>query len=104
MYDPCKSRRLTADANDTIPEQAKVHKIVLINGTLTATAAVALHDAVTVTGDPVAEVRANEVTDGGAAAFAEYSEANFPRPLYFEFGVSANLTGTGAVVYIYYTL
>ena len=101
LYDPCKSLRVTADTNAALPAQTKVHKIVLINGTLSATASVKLHDAATVTGNPVAEVRSN---DDGGATWDEFTQSDFPEPLRFETAVSIDVTGTGVVAYIYYTL
>jgi hypothetical protein len=100
MYDPVKSYRNTADANAALPKWAKIHKIVLINGTLSAIASLAVHDAATVTGDPVAELKCN---DDGGATWTDFAQTDFDPPLFLEVGGSFNVTGTSAVYYVYYT-
>lgn len=104
LYDPCLSLRVTGDSNAALPAQAKVHAMQLINGTTTATASMKLHDAATVTGNPVAEIHSEEVTDGGASLFATSTFYAFPNPLAFKTGVSIDMTGTNAVGYVFYTL
>jgi len=104
MYDHCKVLRVTGDTDAALPKHTKVHKIQVINGTTSATASMKLHDAATVTGNPVAEVHSEEVTDGGASLFATSTSEDFPRPLFFEVGVSIDMTGTNAVGYVFYTL
>ena len=101
MYPVTKVYRGTGDANAALPAYAKVSKLVLINGTLSAIASLALHDAATVTGDPVAELKCN---DDGGATWTDYAEANFFPPLELVTGGSFNVTGTGAVYYAYYSL
>lgn len=48
MYDHCKSYRFTADGNAVLRAQTKIHRIELVNGATTATAAIAIHDFATV--------------------------------------------------------
>lgn len=95
-----KVQRLTADANATLPAGTLVHGILVRSGTLTATASLALHDATTVTGNPVIEVGTNSAN---GTNFEEYSGVFLPYPLKFYNAVSANISGTSAVAYIYYS-
>ena len=100
MYDPVKSYRDTADANAALPKYSKIHKISLLNGTLSATASVKAYDAATVTGDPVAEVHA-DLKDG--TTYRQRVDMDFNPPLFLEVGGSFDVAGTGAVYYVYYT-
>jgi 3-dehydroquinate dehydratase len=100
MYDDVLSLRFTGDTNAALPARTKVHKIVLINGTTSAVASIKVHDAATVTGNPVAEIHSNLLTTD---TYEKYSQSNFQSPLFFERGVSLDITGTSAVGYLYYT-
>ena len=100
MYDHCDSYRFTADTNAALPTQTKIHKISLLNGTLTATASIKVHDAATVTGDPVAEVHA-DLKDG--TTYRQRVDMDFNPPLFMEIAASLDITGSSAVGYIYYT-
>jgi len=95
-----KVKRLDADANATLPIGTLVHGILVVSGTLTATASLALHDAATVTGDPKIEIGTNTAD---ATNYEKYAGIFLPYPLKFYVSVSANISGTGAVAYIYYS-
>jgi hypothetical protein len=95
-----RSIRLTADTNALLPANTLVHGILVKNGTLSATASLKLHDAITVTGNPVVEIGANNPF---TALFDEYSVIWFPYPLKFYTGVSADIAGTSAVAYVFYS-
>jgi hypothetical protein len=95
-----KVKRLDGDAAATLPAGTLIHGILVVSGTLTATASLAIHDAATVTGNPVIEIGTNTAD---ATNYEKYAGIFLPYPLKCYTGVSANITGTSAVAYIYYS-
>ena len=94
-----KVLRATQDTNAALPGGTYILGCSIKNGTLTATASIKLHDAATVTGNPVLEVGAN-LAD--STTFDEYNSLILPYPVKFETGVSIDMTGTNSIGYVYY--
>lgn len=100
-YDPVEVYRTDDDdaaASNGLTFQLLVHKVILIGQAANAVT-LALHDAATVTGNPKIEVQTSITGDTEAEAMKDVS---FFPPVPFN-QLSANIGGTNAVAYVYYT-
>jgi hypothetical protein len=96
FIDDSQVRRLTADSDGTssgFTFPVFIHKVQLHGGTDDATD-VKLHAAVSITGDAKVHIK--------SAAEVVVSE-DFAPPVRFQKGMSVDITGSGAIAYIYYT-
>lgn len=98
-YEGCQVYVNTADANNALGFPCVVHRVEVEHADGTAVLSVQLHDAATVTGTAKASVTTN-LADG--TTFQRLNGTNYPNGIYFDVGVSANITGTGTYR-IYYT-
>jgi len=104
MYDDVLVYTATASeavATNALTMRMRVHKVALIHADGTEASKVSLFDATTASGVAKVILAANEVTDGGAAVFERYCEANFNPPVPFH-NLSTTVTGT-VTLKVYYT-
>lgn len=94
-----KVKRITADANATLPAGTLVHGVICNASTLTSAASALVYDAATVTGNPVFEFHANTAD---ATNYEKTFGGLFPYPVKFYTGVSVDVTNLAAC-YIFYS-
>lgn len=100
-YDPCEVYRTDDDdaaASNGLTFALLVHKVVLI-GQAANQVTLSLHNATTVTGNPTIQM-ATGIT--GDTEFEAMCTLDFPVPVPFK-ALSADIGGTNAVAYVYYT-
>ena len=107
MYDDVYVLRVTGDsvaASNGLVSNAvsvRVHKVT-IDGALSNSTSVAIHDDSNASNAALIKIRV-ATSPAFAGTFELYKEADFNPPVVFSTGISLDLTGTGAVVYLYYS-
>lgn len=104
-YDDCKVLTFTASqgaSTNGVTFPIRIHKVAMTHADGTAQATVSLFDALTAVGTAVIILKANEVTDGTASEYEDYTECDFNPPLLIETGLSTTI-GNSGVVRVYYT-
>jgi hypothetical protein len=91
--------RVTGDANASLVGVKHIHAIVGITSTLTSAASVKLHDALTVTGNPVMEAHASTAD---ATNYEQTFGLVLPYPLKVTTGLSIDVTNVSAA-YVYWS-
>ena len=104
MYDEAYVHTVTTDelapSNGLVSNgRLGVHKVVVQSATSNAVLAVAVYDALTVTGTAKIGLTTTEFATN---AYTRYAEANFDPPVVFSTGLTSDITGTGTVR-IYYS-
>ena len=94
-----KVARVTADGNAVLTGVKHIHGIVGITNTLTSAASVKIHDALTVTGNPILEAHANTAD---ATNYEGMFGVMLPYPLRTKTGVSIDVTNVSAA-YVYWS-
>ena len=114
MYDPCSVFTTAADsdggsngiiANTSTKVGVRIHKVVLRQTTSGSNVvSVLINDHVSI-GSSATLISLSTNSLGGAAgdAYARYTAESFNPPVFFQNGVSIDITGTSASCSIYYT-
>ena len=107
MYDDVYVRRVTADENaasNGLVSNAvsiRVHKVV-VTGDGSNAVSVDIHDDSNASNAALIKISVAS-NERFAGEFSRFTQANFSPPVSFNTGVSFNLTGNTAVVYLYFT-
>ena len=107
MYDDVYVRRVAADENAASnglvsnAVSVRVHKVSIV-GALSNATSVNIHDDTNASNALLIKAQLS-TSPAFAGTFELYAEATFGPPIAFNTGISLDLTGTGAVVYLYYT-